>query len=731
MPYQTTPLLQSLFNNSKQLLFVVDKHLTVVKVNDKMQQKMELSAKFSPFLLQVLFDDLDFENIKKQFNNKELSFNFKATLTSFKTHRAIKIDLAATFVADENQEFEGYFIIARDITNESAETDRITNQNNKLTAIFESGTQHVFTFNNNYVITQFNKNLRADIWYNFNYALQEGKTGLKNWLAIIAKDDYNSILTKGELVFAGEPQQFDMQFKVADTIVWREVFLYPIKNELNQILEVVGVSHNITQRKRAERQLKLQQSKLLALLDSGTHHIYSITQNGTIHAFNTNFQEFCRRFLNIELEDNNTSIVSVYNSNEAKLKEHIRLAFKGIPQFFEMSTLQNGGSKKYYELYFTPIVEAEPEIEEVSVLAINVTENHNNNIKLFNQAAKLNTIIETSSLIFFTVNKELSLTSFNSRFEEVYVKFFNKKPILGLSGVDFSKDYSLAENNTWVAFFLDFWQTHFSIVLKGETSSFEHNLMSPTGESFWFEVILAPIFDNENNVSEISIISQIANERKQAEFKLIQSLQEKEVLLKEVHHRVKNNLQVISSLLNLQSDFVEDKNILKILKESQNRVKSMSYIHEILYQTNEFGNIPFEQYLKSILSNLVDSYRKVGLNIAIETNFEDINIDLDTSIPCGLIVNELVSNSLKYAFEGKTEGEIKMSCKNVHGKVQLSIKDNGKGFPENFDFKNAPSLGMQLVFALTEQIDGTIEIISNKGSEILINFAPRKTIIKQ
>ncbi|MBC7411476.1 MAG: PAS domain-containing protein [Bacteroidia bacterium] len=696
-----------------------------------MQQKLELPTVFVAFPFQLLFDDHDFEKVKHHFANKELSFNFSATLTTFKTHRKIILDMGATFAEDQTQCFEGYFIRGRDITNQMVETERIANQNNKLTAIFESGSQHVFTFNSKYIITQFNKNLRADIWYNFNYALQEGKSGLKTWLGVIAKDEYENILAKVQLVFAGEQQQFEMQFKIKDTILWREVFLYPIKNELNEIEEIVGISHNITVRKRSERQLKLQQSKLLALLDSGTHHIYSITQNGTIHAFNTNFQEFCRRFLNIELEDNNTSIMSVYNSDEPKLKEHIRLAFKGIPQFFEMCTSQNLGEKKYYEIYFTPIVEAEPEIEEVSVLAINVTENHNNNIKLFNQAAKLNTVIETSSLIFFTVNKELSLTSFNSRFEEIYVKFFSKKPFLGLSEIDFSKDYSSFDNSSLLVFFLDFWHTHFDIVLNGDTSSFEHNLISPTGESFWLEVILAPIFDKQNKVTEISIIGQVANERKLAELKLKQSLQEKEVLLKEVHHRVKNNLQVISSLLNLQSDFVEDIKILKVLKESQNRVKSMSYIHEILYQTNEFGNIPFEQYLKSILFNLVDSYRKVGLRVSVETNFEEINIDLDTSIPCGLIVNELVSNSLKYAFEDRTEGKIIMTCKNVGSKIELSIKDNGKGFPTDFDVKNAQSLGMQLVFALTEQIDGTIEIINNNGSEFLINFAPQKISLKQ
>lgn len=721
----SSAILNSLFNNSNQFFFIVDDDLTIINCNDKIKFALGFTSNYPNCALSTILAPSAYVQIGSNITNKKLSFNLATSLISVDGKRSITVDLGATFAEDSEQDFAGYLFRARDVSNENKTVETITHQNNKLNAIFESGTQHVFTFNNQHIITHFNKNIHSDILFNFNYNLQEEVSNLKTWLNVIAKDDYDYILEKVRLVFLGTPQQFDMSFKINNDIMWREVFLYPIKNNENSIAEVVGISHNITERKRAEKQLKLQESKLSALLDSGTHHIYSIAKNALIHAFNTNFQEFCRRFFNIELEDHNISIYSIYNSNETKLREHVRLAFKGIPQFFEISVRQKTGDVKYYEIYFTPIVEAEPDIEEVSVLAINITENYNNNIKLFNQEAKLNTIIETSSLVFFTISNELTLTSFNSRFEEMYVKFFNEKPFIGLSQTTFIKKYSI-EPKERLKQFVNFWLTNFEEVFKGKNSSFEHELVSPTGEVFWFDIILAPIFDSNNKVAEISVIGQLANERKQTELKLLQSLQEKEVLLKEVHHRVKNNLQVISSLLNLQSDFVEDKNALKILKESQNRVKSMSYIHEILYQTNEFGKIPFENYLKSIFYNLVDSYSKVGVNISVEVNFEDVNVDLDTSIPCGLIVNELVSNSLKYAFEGQTDGSIIMTCKNVDNKIQLSIKDNGKGFPEDFNVETSQSLGMQLVYALVEQIDGIITIINNNGTEFLITFATRK-----
>jgi two-component sensor histidine kinase/PAS domain-containing protein len=716
-----SPLLQSLFTHSKQLVFFIDANLKVHYLNPKTTTVLELAKATTGIELESIIDADSLKLYVKHSRTKAMSFNTPLLLISQKNKRKIHIEACATFFNDDAHNFTGYFINAKDVTVHNNKLEHIVKQNFKYNAIIESGTQHVFVYNNKCVITQFNKNLFNDVWYNYGYALQESKSNLKTWLPVIAPDYFEYILRKVDLSLKGIPQQFDIQFKVKDMIEWREIFLYPLESSNNKVIEVAAISHNISPRKKAEKQLKMQESKLSALLDSGTHHIYSIGPNGVINTYNTNFQEFCRRYLNIEIDNKTTNINTIYNIDEVKLLKHIRWAFKGIPQYFEISTVQNGTDIKYFEIYFTPIVDGEPEISEVSVLAINITENHINNAKLFNQAAKLNTIIETSSLIFFTLSNALELTSFNSRFEEQYIDFFNAKPILGVSVLDLNIEFP-KENIAWIDDFIGFWQPYFETVLKGRNCSFEHHFISQRGVGYWFEIILAPIFDSENNVTEISVIGNLVNERKQIELKLVQSLQEKEVLLKEVHHRVKNNLQVISSLLNLQSDTVEDEKILAILKESQNRVKSMSFIHEILYQNNEFGVIPFEKYITCILHNLVDSYKSNDLKITVETNFEEVSIDLDTSIPCGLIVNELISNSMKHAFKGKKTGVISINCINYNNDIVLTIKDNGKGFPDRFDLGTSKTLGMQLVYALIEQIDGSIEIINKFGTQFEIKF---------
>jgi PAS domain S-box-containing protein len=211
-------------------------------------------------------------------------------------------------------------------------------------------------------------------------------------------------------------------------------------------------------------------------------------------------------------------------------------------------------------------------------------------------------------------------------------------------------------------------------------------------------------------------------ERKKAEEQINASLQEKVVLLREIHHRVKNNLQVISSLLNLQSGYIEDKRSLEIFRESQNRVRSMALIHEKLYQSKELNKIEFSEYIKSLTKDLFNSYNVDNNRIILKSDFDGIYFEIDTAILCGLIINELVSNSLKHAFPDSRKGEIFISIKKMENKYSLVLRDNGIGFPQNIDYKKTESLGLQLVNTLTEQLGGMIDLHRNGCTEFRIEF---------
>jgi two-component sensor histidine kinase/PAS domain-containing protein len=218
------------------------------------------------------------------------------------------------------------------------------------------------------------------------------------------------------------------------------------------------------------------------------------------------------------------------------------------------------------------------------------------------------------------------------------------------------------------------------------------------------------------------------DDRIRAEIRIREALTEKEVLLKEVHHRVKNNLQVISSLLNLQAGEITDPNTLIALRESQNRVRSMALIHEKLYQSNDLAHIDFSTYLQSLVYSLAQSYRVKANKVDIQVHAEKIFLDLDTSIPCGLMVNELVSNSIKYAFPDDRSGKIIVSFSSTsHNRHSLVVSDNGIGLPPGFDYTNSSSLGLKLVNSLVNQIDAILIVDGTKGARFEINFSKPET----
>ena len=261
----------------------------------------------------------------------------------------------------------------------------------------------------------------------------------------------------------------------------------------------------------------------------------------------------------------------------------------------------------------------------------------------------------------------------------------------------------------------------------------QHRLMGKTvtttglkkdNNEFPFEMSLSA-WVSDGKTYFTSIIRDLT-ERQKADEQIKKSLQEKEVLIREVHHRVKNNMQIISSLLNLQTRYVDDKETVNLLKESQNRVKSMAMIHEKLYQSHDLNHINIYDYINSLVKDLFYSYAIPKNQIIPVIEVEEINLNIETAVPCGLIISEIISNSLKYAFPGGREGEVHISLKHKGEKFYLIIGDNGIGLPESIDFNNTDSLGLKLVNSLTEQIDGELELDRSQGTKFNITFQELK-----
>jgi two-component system response regulator len=235
------------------------------------------------------------------------------------------------------------------------------------------------------------------------------------------------------------------------------------------------------------------------------------------------------------------------------------------------------------------------------------------------------------------------------------------------------------------------------------------------------------ITDSNGKPLRIVGTEQDITEQKMAEEKIKSSLKEKEMLLQEIHHRVKNNLQVISSLLRLQSRYIKDQETIDIFKETQNRVRSIAILHEKLYQSDDLAKIKFDEYVKILAEDLLYFYELDEGNIKMIIDIEDVSLNIETAIPCGLIIDEMVANSLKYAFPDGRNGEIKIELhSDENNQFNLRVSDNGVGIPQEVDPEKVDTFGMQLIKYLTKQLKATIELEKNNGTKYNLKFTELK-----
>jgi PAS domain S-box-containing protein len=242
------------------------------------------------------------------------------------------------------------------------------------------------------------------------------------------------------------------------------------------------------------------------------------------------------------------------------------------------------------------------------------------------------------------------------------------------------------------------------------------------GSEFPVEIGLNPIETAEGPMVLSAIVD--ITERKRAEEHVLASLHEKEVLLKEIHHRVKNNLAVISSLFYLQSTYAHDDRAVQMFRDSQDRVRSMALVHESLYRSENLAEVDFGEYARSLAANLFRSYSLPQNNIHLKTDIQQVTLSIETAVPCGLILNELISNCLKHAFPSSRQGEIRLDLRvEAEGRCLLKVSDDGIGMPAGLDVMSTRSLGLRLVRSLTGQIDGDIEFHNDHpGTEAQLSF---------
>ncbi|MBU7019050.1 MAG: PAS domain S-box protein [Theionarchaea archaeon] len=364
-----------------------------------------------------------------------------------------------------------------------------------------------------------------------------------------------------------------------------------------------------------------------------------------------------------------------------------------------------------YDVRVSPLEDWRGSLVSQAVVLRDITDRKQEEELLHESEEKFRTIFENANDEIIYMDRHGCILDVNGKVQDIFG--YNPDELIGKNFIELDF-FSLEEEA------LD--QFRKMVDTPHPESLVEVGLRHKNGSKIFVEMSTRLIKKNGRVEGILSILRDVT-ERKKAEEKIKVSLEEKEILLREIHHRVKNNLQVISSLLNLQSGYMRDRIYTDMLRESQNRIQSMALIHEKLYQSTDLANIDVRGYIQQLVCRLFDSYGIDAHKATYVLEVDNVSLGVDAAIPCGLIINELVSNCLKHAFPGDIRGEISIALHAREGNIELTIADNGVGIPENLNFGNLNSLGLHLVTILVEdQLNGTIALTRGEGTEFRVQF---------
>ncbi len=480
-----------------------------------------------------------------------------------------------------------------------------------------------------------------------------------------------------------------------------------------------SIFRDITGAVSASRRLQEHEAKWKALFESSEHMFWTVDPELRITSHNKGYGDMIERLygarpeVNLDATRPRTRFAS--DDYHAFWEGKYRLAFDGQAVRFETDRTDRTGARVCNEVFLSPVFGSDGRVKEVFGIGHEITEQKEAEETVREQGARLKAIFESSAnMMIWTLDRDLRITSFNPHFQ---------RAIEGIHGIRFEVGDAFAERMAarvaprHVKSLLQ----KYTNALNGKPQQFEVELIDLRGEPAWVENFLNPIVV-DGAVSEISCLAYGITDRKQAQRALEHSLAEKEVLLKEVHHRVKNNLQVISSITKLQERRMGlDAGVQEMLHHSRDRIRSMALIHERLYQNKQFSSIDLAGYIDGLSRELVASY-STGGRVALELELEPVHVSIDQAMPCGLLLNELISNALKHAYPEQAGGVVRVRLRCEGDTVRIAVSDDGPGLPADFDERRDGGLGMELIATLTEQLDGRMERSDRSGLAYLLTF---------
>ena len=472
---------------------------------------------------------------------------------------------------------------------------------------------------------------------------------------------------------------------------------------------LVGFFRDVTERTLAEVRLRELDRRQKAILNNIPDMAWLKDRESRFLAVNEPFGKACGRPPD-ELVGKTDLNIWPAELADKYLADDRAVMKLGVRKQVEEPLVGSDGKERWIETIKTPIMNDQGEVIGTTGIARDITERKRVEEELLLAKQFSDSLINTANVIVVVLNKRGEVLQVNDTGEQV--TGYSQQEILGRSWFE-----TLVPRERYP----EVWDEFTRLTTKSFISTFTNPIMRKDGTErtiTWKNSVLG----TDKGIVTVSFGIDIT-EQKLAEERIAASLREKETLLKEVHHRVKNNLQIIASLLYLQAEQITDPAVLDVLMESRDRIRSLALVHEKLYGAGDLSRVDLMSYLDDLLAYLSHAHGTAGRGITVAACIENLYLNIDQAVPCGILLNELITNAFKHAFPGRKEGRIEIAAsiddKNV---VHLTLKDDGIGFPDGFTADTQSSLGLRLVQNLVRQLRGTLAMRSEKGAEIVVTF---------
>jgi PAS domain S-box-containing protein len=478
-------------------------------------------------------------------------------------------------------------------------------------------------------------------------------------------------------------------------------------------LSILCVGVDITDRVNAENELITQREYLRHILDTDPSLIFVKDSKGRYILVNRAFSEFYQ----CKTED-------LIGKTDAELpwSEEERIHFENSDQ----TVINSNEPINYEEFVINPITRIESHFVTTKKPLLDAEGNPNilGVVTDITEQKKQEQQLRRSEFLLQQIFNKVADALFIIDAETLRIQDCNHKALdlLKVSGKEIIVGEHIQKIQTVKEPGSRFWKNLF-LNIQDDNPVVEAEMLNLINQNFWGS-LAATSFTQEGKHLILLRISDIT-EQKKSEEHIIMALHEKEILIQEIHHRVKNNMAVISSLLQLQSGYIKDPVLIDVFRDSQSRIKSMALIHEKLYQSKTLAKVEMESYIKELTRTLFFTYNSRTIDLHISTTVENVFLDINSAVPCGLIINEVISNACKHAFVGKEKGLIEIRFEKKNEQYELEIKDDGIGMPPNTDLSNLKSLGMNLVHALSAQLGAQLEIRTQGGVCVKLAFVEK------